>query len=65
MHFEANILYRANDPRVTEIIPYSTLASYRHEGRGPAYLKVGTRIFYQGAALNEWLKTLTVEPKTA
>ena len=65
MHFDDNKLYRASDPEVTDILPYSTLASYRHEGRGPEYIKLGSRVLYQGRVLNEWLTARIVKPKAA
>ena len=42
--FENDKLYAAADPELTAIIPYSTSASWRHEGKGPSYLKVGSRV---------------------
>ena len=32
------------------------LEEWRREGRGPAYLRVGTRIVYPVTALEEWLR---------
>ena len=64
-HFEDGTLYRPSDPKLAELLPYSTLATYRHEGRGPRYIKVGARIFYRGEDLNAWLATLVVEPPNA
>ena len=43
--------------------PYSTLAHWRSEGRGPAYVKLGSRVAYSGRALNEWLAARTIQPK--
>ena len=63
--FDEGRLYAAGDPTLTAVIPYSTSASWRHEGRGPRYLKVGARVFYRGVDLNEWLAARTVEPKAA
>ena len=66
MHFDPQKLYPASDPTVTEIIPYSTGASWRCEGKGPSYLKLsGGRVFYRGSELNAWLESRTVRPKTA
>ena len=33
-----------------------TLERYRMTGEGPEYLKVGGRVFYRKAALDEWLE---------
>ena len=66
MIFDETRLYAANDPAVTTTIaPYSTMAHWRCEGRGPAYIKVGPRVMYSGRALNEWLASRTVEPRAA
>ena len=53
--FNQDKLYLANDPALLVIGPYSTLAHWRCEGRGPAYIRVGARIAYSGADLNAWL----------
>ena len=62
--FEDGRLYRANDPQVIAIIPYSTGASWRHEGRGPRYLKISNRVFYDGKDLNAFLSKCAVDPKS-
>ena len=64
--FNESRLYPANDPAVTQgIACYSTMASWRVEGRGPAYIKIGPRVMFSGRALNEWLQSRTVEPRAA
>ena len=60
--FDDNRLYPASDPALRAIAPYSTMAHWRSEGRGPAYIKVGARVSYSGRALNEWLRSQTVQP---
>lgn len=62
--FDENTLYPANDPAVLKLAPYSTMAHWRSEGRGPAYIKLGSRVVYAGKALNEWLAARTVVPQT-
>ena len=49
--FDDDKLYMANDPALRVIAPYSTMAHWRSEGRGPAYIKVGAprRILRAGA----------------
>ena len=42
-------------------LSYTVLAKWRHYGRGPSYLKLGTRVLYKGADLNEWLERQRVE----
>ena len=61
--FDDQRLYLANDPALRAIAPYSTMAHWRCEGRGPAYVKLGSRVAYSGRALNEWLAARTVQPK--
>ena len=61
--FEPDKLYRTDDPAISALAPYSTLAHMRSEGRGPAFLKVGGRVLYRGRDLNAWLDEITVRPK--
>jgi len=63
--FDPDKLYAASDPALTAIIPYSTSASWRHEGRGPRFVKIGPKVFYRGSDLNRWLDERTVEPQAA
>lgn len=63
--FDESRLYPANDPALKEIAPYSTMAHWRSEGRGPAYHKVGPRVVYAGRDLNLWLAEHRIEPKAA
>ena len=63
--FDPDKLYHANDPAVTGLLPYSTWASWRSLGRGPAYFKIGGRVVYRGSDLNAWLATRRVEPVAA
>jgi hypothetical protein len=34
---------------------HATLAGWRHYGRGPGYLKIGSKIFYEQSVLDAWL----------
>ena len=61
--FENNNLYFTNDPSLTALAPYSTLAHWRCQGRGPAFVKLGSRVAYRGADLNAWLDARTVRPE--
>jgi predicted DNA-binding transcriptional regulator AlpA len=40
----------------------STLASWRHQGRGPKYLKIGRSCFYRDSDLEAWLDAQAVIP---
>ena len=63
--FDETRLYTPRDPELRVIASYSLLAQWRHEGRGPAYIKSGARVLYSGKALNEWLEAQTVQPAAA
>ena len=63
--FDDRKIYFANDPAVLALASYSTLAHWRSEGRGPCYIKIGSRVGYLGGDLNLWLKARTVQPKAA
>ena len=60
--FEANKLYLAGDPALSVLGSPSTLAHWRSQGRGPAFIKLGSRVAYRGSALNQWLAARTVRP---
>ena len=57
--FKSNELYRPVD--LKQIAAYQTLAAWRQARRGPRYFKIGTKVLYLGADLNEWLQERTVE----
>ena len=60
--FNPDKLYLTSDPALLALGRPSTLAHWRSEGSGPAFIRLGSRIGYAGAALNEWLTTRTVRP---
>ena len=60
--FDYEKLYLAGDPALLLFGRPSTLAHWRSEGRGPAYIKLGSRVAYRGSDLNEWLAAQTVRP---
>ena len=46
-------------PQADELRPVAavqTLARWRHEGRGPPYIKSGSRVLYRGADVLAWLE---------
>ena len=63
--FDENRLYFTRDTALLALAPYSTLAHWRSEGRGPAFIKIGWRVGYRGADLNNWLASRTVKPHAA
>ena len=42
-----------------------TPAAWRNRGQGPAYVKVGRRVFYRPSDLREWLGSRVVRPRAA
>lgn len=60
---EPDRYYRPSDPELRQIAAEQTLARWRHEGRGPAYTKSGTRVFYLGRDLLDFLKRGRVAPE--
>ena len=60
--FDPDKLYLTSDPDLLALAPYSTMAHWRSEGRGPAFIKIGSKVAYGGAALNDWLASRTVQP---
>ena len=63
--FDPDKLYLATDPALRAIAPASTMAHWRCEGRGPAYVKLGLKVAYKGADLNDWIEAQTVRPSAA
>ena len=63
--FEPDRLYRTTDPELLVLGTRGTLNQWRHAGRGPAYIRLGGRVLYEGAALNRWLDQHRVEPRAA
>ena len=60
--FDDGTLYLAGDPALLVLGRPSTLAHWRSEGRGPAFIKLGSRVAYRGSDLNAWLDTRTIRP---
>ncbi|MDE0212435.1 MAG: DNA-binding protein [Boseongicola sp.] len=61
--FDNDKIYLTDDPALKVLGSYSTLSHWRSEGRGPSYLKLGSRVAYCGRELNRWLATRTIQPK--
>ena len=60
--FDDARLYLAGDPGLLVLGRPSTLAHWRSEGRGPVYIKLGSRVGYRGSDLNAWLAARTIRP---
>lgn len=63
--FEPKKFYTAADVRAHLRLGTSTLANWRHDGKGPPFVKCGSRILYPGDALIEWLERNLVKPERA
>ena len=64
--FENDVLYFASDPELRRAgFCYQTLAHWRMQGRGPKFLKIGSRVAYRGEHLNQWLDAQIVDPAVA
>ena len=63
--FQHDRYYRPADPEMRLIATQGTLAVWRCEGRGPAYVRFGNRVLYEGDTLNQWLDAHRVEPAAA
>ena len=58
--FDDNEIYLTGAPELLKIAPYSTLAHWRFQGRGPAYFKFGSKVAYRGRDLNDWIEAQRV-----
>lgn len=65
MPFNPESYYRPSSPQMRDIAAEQTLARWRCEGVGPAYIKIGGRILYLGADVIKWLKAHRVEHEAA
>ena len=61
--FDDDRNYVLGDPELDLIGCREKLAQWRHKGRGPAYYKLGRKIVYRGADLNEWLAKNRTDPR--
>ena len=61
--FNERKFYLTNDPALLVFGRPMTLAHWRSEGRGPIYIKLGTRVAYRGSDLNRFIEAHTIRPK--
>ncbi len=62
--FDSNRNYVLGDPELEVIGDKAKLAQWRHKNVGPAFYKLGRKIIYRGADLNEWAEANRIDPKT-
>ena len=55
--FDDGQIYRSHKVAEQTGFADQTLAKWRCLGSGPAYIKIGGRIFYSGSALNHWISS--------
>ncbi len=55
---------QADSPILDVIGKRSTRAVYRCKGKGPAYIKIGSRVTYKGADILSWLNSQRIEPRS-
>ena len=60
--FKPDRYYRTNDPELTVLATPGTMRQWRHQGKGPPYVKSGSRVLYKGSDLDEWLAAREVRP---
>ena len=63
--FDNDALYLTTDEALKKLGCYSTLAHWRCQGVGPAFIKIGAKVAYRGADLNAWLNRRRVETEAA
>lgn len=61
--FESDRTYVLGDPELDLLGSREKLAQWRHKGCGPAYYKLGRKIVYSGADLNDWVEERWVSRK--
>ena len=54
--------YVLGDPELDLIGSREKLSQWRHRGVGPSFYRLGRKIIYRGADLNEWAEARRVEP---
>ena len=63
--FDERAFYKTIDPALNAILAPQTLRIWRCKGRGPKYVKIGSRVFYRGGDLNQFIESRLVEPPAA
>lgn len=53
--------YRPTAKELRDIAAVQTLAVWRHAGKGPPFIKSGSRVLYRGSDILSWLDAQRVE----
>lgn len=64
LRIRPDFYYRPSAPELRQLAAVQTFARWRHEGKGPAYVKSGSRILYYGADLLAWLEARKIATDT-
>jgi len=64
VNFHPENFYTPDAPEMRALGAVQTLARSRHEGKGPAYCKSGSRVIYRDADVLAWLEARRVETET-
>ena len=59
--FDPDGYYRTDNPALEIIATRGTMAQWRHQGTGPRYVRLGGRVLYRGADLNDYLDSHVIE----
>ncbi|NBB81667.1 MAG: MerR family transcriptional regulator [Verrucomicrobia bacterium] len=59
--FDPTTLYDDGDIELELIGTKERRAQWRHRRVGPKYIKMGKRVKYSGAALNDWIEKNTIQ----
>ncbi len=65
MAIESEYLYSPRSPEMGEVAKKQTLAQWRSDGKGPPYIKSGSRVLYRGQDVIDWLNKNRTVPPTA
>ena len=62
---EPEKFYPADAPELDVLGAKQTRARHRHEGKGCPYFKVGSRVFYRGADVLDYVAGCRIETEAA
>ncbi len=60
--FEDNRTYVLGDPELNVLGTREKLAQWRHRMVGPPWVKIGRKVAYLGADLNDWMAANRTDP---
>ncbi|MEM6355208.1 MAG: MerR family transcriptional regulator [Pseudomonadota bacterium] len=65
MKIDPDAWYATDAPELDVIGKRQTRTKWRHENRGPAFVKSGSRVLYRGADVLTWLEARRVQTDQA